>query len=192
MLRIALKDIIQEIRKLNTADQYRLKEFFVKSLASYSASEPVFKEVSERKHKDGFTCSHCHSNNAVRFGKYNVKMGSHTLERQRYHCKDCGKTFTDVTNTPLHRTHLPHKWLEFVQCMIEGYSLRKSSELLGVHYVTLFYWRHKLLSAIQQMDFDKFEGIVEMDETAKLKVEKLVNVGVRLLNEVSVKNKFVC
>jgi hypothetical protein len=54
---MALKDIIQEIQKLNTADQYRLKEFFVKSLSSYSASKPVFKEVSERKHKDGFTFS---------------------------------------------------------------------------------------------------------------------------------------
>ncbi len=71
LLRMALKDIIQDIKKLNTADQYRLKEFFTKSLSSYSASEPVFKEVSERKHKDGFTCSHCHSNNVVRFGKYN-------------------------------------------------------------------------------------------------------------------------
>ncbi|WP_413473706.1 IS1595 family transposase [Streptococcus parauberis] len=169
---MALKDIIIEIQKLSTADQYRLKEFFAKSLASYTASEPVFKEVSERKHKDGFTCSHCNSNNAVRFGKYNVKMGTRTLERQRYRCKDCGKTFTDVTNTPLHGTHLPHKWLEFVQCMIEGYSLRKSAELLGVHYVTLFYWRHKLLSAIKQMDFEQFEGIVEMDETYFLYSEK--------------------
>jgi transposase-like protein len=56
---------------------------------------------------------------------------------------------------------LPDKWLEFIQCKIEGYSLRKSSELLRVHYVTLFYWRHKLLSAIKEIDFEKFQGIVE-------------------------------
>jgi transposase-like protein len=172
LLWMALKEIIEEIRKLSTADQYRLKEFFVNSLASHSASEPVFKEVSERKHKNGYTCTHCHSNNAVRFGKYEVKMGTKTLKRQRYRCKDCGKTFTDVTNTPLYRTHLPDKWIEFIQCMIEGYSLRKSSELLGVHYVTLFYWRHKVLSAIKKMDFDKFQGIVEMDETYFLYSEK--------------------
>ncbi|CAH0319409.1 hypothetical protein SRABI96_05388 [Peribacillus sp. Bi96] len=104
---MALKEIIKEIKKLSTADQYRLKEFFNKSLASSSSSEPVFKEVSEQKHKDGYTCTHCHSNNAVRFGKYSVKLGMQTIERQRYRCKDCGKTFTDVTNTPLHRTHLP-------------------------------------------------------------------------------------
>ncbi|MEW4306648.1 IS1595 family transposase [Rossellomorea marisflavi] len=197
---MALKDIIQEIRKLSMADQYRLKEFFAKSLSSYSASEPVFKEVSERKHKNGVTCSYCHSNNAVRFGKYNVKMGSRTLERQRYRCKDCGKTFTDVTNPPLHRTHLPHKWMEYVQWMIEGYSLRKSSELLEVHYVTLFYWRHKLLSAIKEMDFDQFKGNVEMDDTyflysekGKRKVEgrKARKRGCPPRNEASTENKSV-
>ncbi|EKP97575.1 transposase [Bacillus cereus] len=169
---MSLKEIIEEIRKLNTADQHRLKQFFVNSLASYSASEPVFKEVSERKHKEGYTCTHCHSTKVVRFGKYSVKMDMRLIERQRYRCKDCGKTFTDVTNTPLHRTHLPHKWLGFIQCMIEGYSLRKASELIEVHYVTLFYWRHKLLSAMKQMDFEKFEGIVEMDETYFLYSEK--------------------
>ena len=32
--------------------------------------------------------------------------------------------------------------------MIEGYSLRKSAYLIGnISYVTLFYWRHKLLSS---------------------------------------------
>ena len=169
---MALKEIIQEIEKLSTADQYRLKEFFTKSLASYSASEPLFKEVSEQKHKDGYTCTHCHSNNIVRFGKYLVKIGLKTMKRQRYPCKGCGKTFTDVTNTPLHRTHFPHKWLDFIQCMIEGYSLRKASELIKVHFVTLFYWRHKLLSALKQMNFEQFSGIVEMDETYFLHSEK--------------------
>ncbi|WP_377889189.1 IS1595 family transposase [Alkalihalobacillus sp. R86527] len=169
---MALKEIIQEISKLNPTDQHRLKEYFTSSLASYSASEPVFKEVSERKHKDGYTCTHCHSINVTRFGTYKVKMRMQELQRQRYRCKDCKKTFTDVTNTPLYRTHLPHKWLDFVECMIEGYSLRKSSELLEVHYVTLFYWRHKLLSSLKGMDFEQFQGIVEMDETYFLYSEK--------------------
>lgn len=76
------------------------------------------KEVSERKHKDGFTCSHCHSNNAVCFGKYNVKKGSRTLERQRYRCKDCGKTFTDVTNTPS-SSYSPSSQMDGVRSMYD-------------------------------------------------------------------------
>lgn len=32
--------------------------------------------------------------------------------------------------------------------MLEGYSLRKSAELIGdVHFVTLFYWRHKIVES---------------------------------------------
>lgn len=107
---MALKHIMLEIQKLSIADQYRLKEFFVKSLAFYTASEPIYKEVSERKHKDGFTCSHCHSNNAVRFGTYNVKMGTRTIVRER-----TAKTFTDLTNNPLHGTQCIRKSLVRVE-----------------------------------------------------------------------------
>lgn len=50
--------------------------------------------------------------------------------------------------------------------MIEGYSLRKSASLIGdITHVTLFYWSHKLLSSLKQIDISKFEGIMEMDET---------------------------
>lgn len=170
---MTLRELIAEIKKLNPAEQHRLKEFFINSIASFSASEPVFKEVTERKNKDGYTCIHCGSKQVVRFGKYIVKLGLKEVERQRYRCKDCQKTFFDLTATPLSHTHKPDKWLDFVKCMLEGYSLRKSADLIGnVHFVTLFYWRHKLLSALSQMDIEAFTGIVEMDETYFLYSEK--------------------
>ena len=57
--------------------------------------------------------------------------------------------------------------------MIEGYSLRKSAVLIGnITHVTLFYWRHKLLSSLKQMEIPNFEGIVEIDETYFLYSEK--------------------
>ncbi|WP_339250294.1 IS1595 family transposase [Sporosarcina sp. FSL W8-0480] len=168
-----LNEIIAEIKRLKPAEQHRLKEFFITSLASFYPSEPIFQEINERKNKEGYTCIHCNSKQVVRFGRYTVKVGTKGVERQRYRCKDCRKTFTDVTNTPLYRTHKPEKWIEFIKCMLEGYSLRKSAELIGgVHYVTLFYWRHKVLSALEQMDFNAFSGIVEMDETYFLYSEK--------------------
>ena len=54
---MTLRELIEEIKKLNPAEQHRLKEFFINSLASFTASEPIFQEVTERKHKDGYTCS---------------------------------------------------------------------------------------------------------------------------------------
>ena len=56
--------------------------------------------------------------------------------------------------------------------MFKGYSLRKSADILGVTWVTLFYWRHKLLNALKQMDFEHFDGIVEIDETYFLYSQK--------------------
>lgn len=194
-----LRELITEIKKLNHAEQHRLKEFFINSIASFSASEPLFQEVTERKNKDGYTCVHCGSKQVVRFGTYKVKLGLKEIERQRYRCKDCRKTFTDVTATPLYRTHKPDKWLDFIKCMLEGYSLRKSADIIGdIHFVTLFYWRHKLLSALKQMDFRTFSGIEwtkrifyslkRVKET--LKVVNLVNVEVLQSFVVLVTNKF--
>ena len=111
---MTLKEIIAAINKLNAVEQHRLKEFFINSLTSLSVNEPVFQEVTERKNKDGYNCTHCGSKQVVRFGKYKVKLGLKELERQRYRCKDCSKTFTDVTATPLYRTHKPEKWLDFI------------------------------------------------------------------------------
>ena len=39
---MTLRELIAEIKKLNTAEQHRLKEFFINSLGSFSTSEPVF------------------------------------------------------------------------------------------------------------------------------------------------------
>ena len=57
--------------------------------------------------------------------------------------------------------------------MIEGYSLRKSVELIGnVTHVTLFYWGHKFLTALRQLEVSNFQGVVEMNETYFLYSEK--------------------
>jgi hypothetical protein len=65
-------------------------------------------------------------------------------------------------------------WVRFIECMIEGFSLRKRAEQLNdeVTHVTLFYWRHKILSALKQIPTEAFQDSVEMDETYFLFSEK--------------------
>lgn len=63
---MTLKELIVEIKNLNSAEQHRLKEFFINSIASFSASELVFQEVTERKNTDGYTCIYCCSKQIVR------------------------------------------------------------------------------------------------------------------------------
>ena len=117
---------------------------------------------------------YCKSHSVVRFGKYVIKTRAGEVKRQRYRCKSCHQTFNDLTNTPLQRTRRPHLWVRFIECMIEGFSLRKCAELLNdeVTHVTLFYWRHKILAALKQIPTEAFQGIVEMDETYFLFSEK--------------------
>lgn len=110
---------------------------------SSSVGGRLINEMRETRFKEGFECPHCASEHVVRFGKYNG--------RQRYRCKCCNKTFTDTTNTVLFRTRKGDEWITFVECMFKGYSLRKSAEIVGVTWVTLFYWRHKLLNALKHL-----------------------------------------
>jgi len=44
----------------------------------------------------------------------------------------------DTTNTILYRTRKGNEWITFVECMFNGYSLRKSAEIVGVTWGTGF------------------------------------------------------
>lgn len=161
-----LHEIIEAIKKLSPNDKDLIISFLVNSVSKVYDDEKIIDEVFERRNKNGFSCVHCKSNKVIQFGNYKADMGVNELKRQRYKCNDCKKTFTNSTSTPIHKTHKIDKWIPFVKCMLEGYSLRKSAEYIGdITHVTLFYWRHKLLSALEKIDFSAFSGIVEIDET---------------------------
>ena len=147
----------EEKQQLIIALQASLKQ-------SKQSENKLIHELRESKFSKGIICPNCGSTKAVRNGV--------TKGHQRYLCRDCGKTFGDFNNTPLFRTKFPDKWSIFAECMLNGYSLRKSAEIVGVSYVTLFYWRHKLLNALTQIEEEPFNGIVEMDETYFLESEK--------------------
>ncbi|MGG3736811.1 IS1595 family transposase [Aeribacillus pallidus] len=161
----AFRNLLKHIGSLPRSKQEQVYQWVKRYV---DPSSPVggrlIDEMRETRFKEGFECPRCASEHVVRFGKYNG--------RQRYRCKCCGKTFTDTTNTFLYRTRKGNEWIKFVECMFKGFSLRKSAEIVGVTWVTLFYWRHKLLNALKQMDFEQFEGIVEVDETYFLYSEK--------------------
>lgn len=109
-------------------------------------------QLQTQRMESGLACPHCSSPSVIGHGKYR--------DRQRYKCKECNRTFNDLTNTPMHRTHYPTKFIKFMECMIKGYSLYRSALIVGVTLVTVFYWRHKVLKALQQaeiqLEIDQF------------------------------------
>jgi len=113
---------------------------------------------------DAPECPHCHSSEINRHGK--------TGDSQRYKCKSCQKTFVATTGTPLHRLRNKELWNDYAQCMIEGRSIRKSAEIIGVNPKTAFRWRHRLLQVPDKEKADELVGIVEADETLVRKSNK--------------------
>ena len=59
----------------------------------------MLKDIRETRSSDGLAYLHCGSPSYKKNGKYRA--------RQRYLCKDCGKTSNDKTNTPLCGSRYP-------------------------------------------------------------------------------------
>ncbi len=106
----------------------------------------------------GKVCLHCKCEDILRNGKYNNK--------QRYICKKCGKIFTDFTNSATYKSKKSlEKWLIYSKCMLNGYSIRKSAEIVEINIATSFFWRHKILNCISEfLGVDSVDGVVETDE----------------------------
>jgi transposase-like protein len=121
------------------------------------------RHLREAHFKSGVVCPRCQSNSTVRYGKF-----SKTSDRQRYKCKSCGRTFTDLTGTPLaYAKKPPNMWDELAHYMRDGYSCRRIAQELGIAVSTAFEWRHKILASLRtRTDLaTTLSGIVEADET---------------------------
>lgn len=55
--------------------------------------------IRETRFSKGTFCPHCKGEHIIGHGKYR--------SRQRYKCKNCGKTFNDVSCSPMSGTHYP-------------------------------------------------------------------------------------
>ena len=115
-------------------------------------------DIREARFADGPVCPRCGSDKIKRNGTYDG--------RQRYLCHSCKRTFNDWTATPMAGTHFPDRWMEYIQLMLEGKTLKKCAEALDISITTAFYWRHKVLHALFKLgDGQKLTGILETDET---------------------------
>ena len=104
-------------------------------------------------------CPHCQSTHFVKNGK---ECGN-----QRYLCRGCKKSFVEQTGTILYGSQKDIEvWEKYIHCMMKKYPLRKCAAVCGINLTTAFEWRHKILSALQNMmDEVELDGIVQADET---------------------------
>lgn len=158
--------VYEEFDELSKTDKHMLFEAIKEVLFPPEKSDisKLTDEIRESRFCDGLGCLHCGSVSVKRNGKYR--------SRQRYLCKDCGRSFNDMTASPLSGTHYPHKWLQYFECMVDSMSLPKIAKKLKIHISTAFYWRHKILTALRSLGNQQLSGVIESDETFILESEK--------------------
>ena len=154
-----LEHVYADFTDLSKQDQIELFNRLKSEFFSNDEDEmkDTYTTIRETRFSGGLGCVHCGSVKVKRNGKYRG--------RQRYFCRDCSKSFNDLTNTPISGSRYLGKWAKYFRLMIEGYSLPKIAEELKIHISTCFYWRHKILFALRSLGFQGLKGIVESDET---------------------------
>ena len=149
-----LSELLQALKTFSRADLKSVKEF----LESLELNFNDFQEfILDKKHT--ITCPHCNS--------LSIKKNGHKGLIQRFMCKDCNKTFTARNNTITFSSKKSFAtWKKYIECMMEGFSVRKSAKICNISKDTAFIWRHKILDALQNMASSvNLDGIVEADET---------------------------
>jgi len=122
-------------------------------------------EVRDAVMPRGLVCPRCGGKAIVRYGK----RGS----AQRYMCRECERTFTDLTGTVLHGLRRRDLWLEFCKCLMEGLTVRETANRLGVSKNTSFEWRHRAIAALASADeAEKCQGLVELTHRPMLRCFK--------------------
>lgn len=101
-------------------------------------------EVEEQRFAEAMYCPHCGcTGNLQKFGLFNGK--------QRYRCKDCSRTFICINESISTRTRKELSvWEQYIECMLDDLSIRKSAEVCKIFLRTSFTWRHKILDALVQ------------------------------------------
>jgi len=160
-----LQDIIKALDDLGPEDRRYLLDTLERLVGRDKVLAELLPDLREAKFAKGVICPRCGGSGAKRNGTYRG--------RQRYLCRCCGRTFNDLTGTPMAGTHYPELWLNYLRAMVEGRTLPGLAEELGIHISTAFYWRHKILRAIRKLkDGGSLSGIVEADETYFLESQK--------------------
>lgn len=90
------------------------------------------------------SCLHCSAPSCQRWGRF--------AGRQRYRCKDCGRTFSDLTHSPFWYCKRLTRWPVAALQMEISASVRRTAAAAGVSPTTAFRWRHVILGALARPD----------------------------------------
>lgn len=89
-------------------------------------------------------CPHCAAQAVIRYG--------FKCKKQRFFCKNCGRTFVTTTNSIMANSHFTVSvWKEMIADTLHGNSIDFSAKRLGLYHQAAFDMRHKILMALLEL-----------------------------------------
>ena len=154
----ALKDIITAYRNLSFNDRASFYSTISNDICL--TDEHLQSFLIETRIANGHSCIYCG-------GSHVVKNGTRKDGIQRFLCRDCKKSFLPTSCSVTSGTKKGLSvWVSYLKCMMEGKTLRESSEACGISMSTAFAWRHRILDALHEVTENVcLDGVVEADET---------------------------
>ena len=104
-------------------------------------------------------CVHCGSVNTKKYGK--------ACGRQRFKCKDCGKTFNSSTGAITSNSRLSvGQWKELLRGVVDNLSIKDIAKNVGIAKSSAWINKQKVCYAIMTLygEQDRFIDIAECDE----------------------------
>jgi len=113
-------------------------------------------------------CPHCKSESAKRNGRKD--------DRQRFLCKNCGRSFGETTNTAISHSHYGEAvWKQVIRDTLAGLPIEGTATSMAVSHSTAFNMRHKILLALEAEESRKptvLNDVCEFDDTYVLESYK--------------------
>lgn len=114
--------------------------------------------------RDGSACPYCQRSRVQKWGRFDG--------RQRFRCRDCGRTHSTFTGTPLYHLKRADRWRVFLWCMEGRLTVRRTGAVAGVHRNTALRWRHRLLDHWRLEPRRRLRGCVAVDQFRMPRNEK--------------------
>jgi transposase-like protein len=134
-----------------------MRRLMTRPVPQIPSPEPLallLERVRSARFSRGLACPRCRGRWIQRWGQF--------AGRQRYRCRGCRRTFSDLTGTPAAYVKKLGLWQRYAACLEEGLSVRRAAKRVGVQPSTAFRWRHRMLDALASAETDLLEGWVEL------------------------------
>lgn len=154
----SVASVLTDFAALSTAEKNTVRAALVSP--SFTGAMDMHAFIEKERFSAGRVCPVCGSTHLVRNG--------HRADgKQRYLCRDCGKTSASTTNSIASHSKKPLAvWEQFIDCLLSSFTIRKTAAVCKISKNTAFAWRHKALDALQNMANSVIlDGIIEADET---------------------------